>query len=58
MSFVSRAKSFIARTILVAAGRVKAKKSGISFYPPNYIYFDRLNTKSIGVDYKNSFFHK
>lgn len=50
MNFVNRVKSFILRTIRIAAGRVKAKKLGISFYPPNYIYFDRLNTNSIVVD--------
>lgn len=50
MSLVNRAKSFIVRTIRVATGRMKAKKLGISFYPPNYIYFDRLTTNSIVVD--------
>ena len=50
MNFVSRTKSFIVRTIRQAAGRKRAKKLGISFYPPNYVYFNKLNSSSVVVD--------
>jgi FkbM family methyltransferase len=50
MNLLSRTKSYIIRTIRQSAGKRLAKKLGISFYPPNYIYFDKLNSSSVVVD--------
>ena len=50
MGYFKRTVNYIKKHVRKYYGIKRANKLGISVYPPNYIYFDRLNDKSIVVD--------
>lgn len=50
MKTISRIIRFIFRNIYFFIGTIRAKRVGLSFYPPNFIYFDRFDSNSIVVD--------
>lgn len=50
MNILIRIKSFLLRNIIKNIQIKKARKLGICYSPPNYIYLEKLNSNSIVVD--------
>jgi FkbM family methyltransferase len=48
--FIQRCKSYVFRILFFQFSKIRAKRLGIHFVPPNYIIMNRLNSNSIVVD--------
>jgi len=48
--FIKRCKGYVFRILFIQFSKIRAKRLGIHFSPPNYIIMNRLNCNSIVVD--------